>query len=69
MNMLSGLSANHPLHSDPERPWPYVVTVGYRLMGRKIVKRRKVYVRATRLAHAESSAIRYCREQAAPPAP
>ncbi|WP_189520010.1 hypothetical protein [Kushneria pakistanensis] len=66
MEIHQGLSADHPLHSDPEKPWPYVVTVGYRATGRKIIKRRRVYVRATGLTHAESSAIRYCREQSAP---
>lgn len=66
MENYQELSADHPLRSDPEKPWPYVVTVGYRATGRKIVRRRRVYVRATGLSHAESSAIRYCREQSAP---
>lgn len=41
------LSANHPLLTDPSRPWPYLVLVGYRAPGnRKIVATRSVYVRA-----------------------
>lgn len=42
------LSENHPLRTDPSRPWPYLVLVGYRAPGnRKIVASRAVYVRAT----------------------
>lgn len=42
------LSANHPLLTDPSRPWPYLVRIGYRAPGnRKIVASRAVYVRAT----------------------
>lgn len=42
------LSENHPLRTDPSRPWPYKVMVGYRAQGnRKIVASRAVYVRAT----------------------
>lgn len=44
---LYGLSENHPLRTDPERPWPYKVLVGYRAPGnRKILGTRSVYVRA-----------------------
>ncbi|WP_106478154.1 hypothetical protein [Phytohalomonas tamaricis] len=60
------LSPNHPLRSDPSKPWPYAVVVGYRLKARRIVKRRTVFVRATGLATAEIEAVMYCRDQAVP---
>lgn len=59
---MNVISKDHPLYSDPSRPWPYAVTVGYRAQGRKIVESRTVYVRATGEQDAGQKGIVYCRE-------
>lgn len=54
-----GLSADHPLRADPDRPWPYAVMIGYRGRAiRSIVTSRTLYVRATSLQGARSAAMR-----------
>ncbi|WP_278366910.1 hypothetical protein [Marinobacter salarius] len=56
------LSVNHPLHTDPLRPWPYKVLIGYRAMGnRKIVATRSVYVRASGESQARLVGLREAR--------
>lgn len=61
--MSHQLSPNHPLQTDPHRPWPYLVAVGYRKPGaRKIVCSRPLYIRATSEAGARMSAINKARE-------
>lgn len=56
------LSHDHPLLSDPARPWPYKVLVGYRAQGnRKIVATRSIYVRATSEGQAEQAGLREAR--------
>lgn len=59
---FSGLSENHPLRTDPHRPWPYAVTLGLRLAGaRRIVKHKIVNVRATSPDSAKTVALREAR--------
>lgn len=60
------LSADHPLRTNPNQPWPYKVLLGLRLSGkRQIVEHRSVYVRATSLRNAERAALRYARDMPA----
>lgn len=63
---IQRLSENHPLRTDPGKTWPYAVVVGYRAKARQIVKRRRVYVRATSPESAERDAVMYCRDVACP---
>jgi hypothetical protein len=59
---IRNLSPDHPLRTDPNRPWPYKVLVGYRAQGnRKIVATRSVYVRATSEDQAEQAGLREAR--------
>lgn len=61
MNQHS-LSENHPLLTDPNRPWPYLVLIGYRAPGnRKIVASRSVYVRASGEVKARMAGFREAR--------
>lgn len=54
-----GLSANHPLRTNPDRPWPYAVMIGYRGRAiRSIVTSRTLYVRATSASSAKAIAMR-----------
>lgn len=56
---LIDLSPDHPLRTDPGRPWPYAVQVGYRGQGaRSIVTSRTLYVRATSAGSAKVVAMR-----------
>lgn len=56
------LSENHPLRTDPMRPWPYAVLIGYRAMGnRKIVGTRPIHVRASGEEQARMAALREAR--------
>ncbi len=60
---INTLSENHPLRQDPQRPWPYVVLVGYRAAGsRKIVERSRQHVRATSIEAAMRAGITAARE-------
>ncbi|NIV38140.1 MAG: hypothetical protein GWN58_54615 [Anaerolineae bacterium] len=57
------LSSDHPLREDPNRPWPYQVLIGHRKPGgRKIVKHRRIYVRARGEERARLAALRIARE-------
>lgn len=56
---LAGLSPGHPLRTDPSRPWPYAVQIGYRGRGaRSIVTSRTLYVRTTSASSAKAIAMR-----------
>lgn len=60
---MSNLSPHHPLHTDPNRVWPYGVWIGYRIAGsRKIVDQRRHYVRATSHQEAMRAGIMAARE-------
>lgn len=57
------LSENHPLIVDPDKPWPWMVTIGYRAPGaRKLKATRSIYLRAAGDREAESGAIRQARQ-------
>lgn len=55
---LTGPPPGHPLRTDPNRPWPYAVQIGYRGRGRLIVTSRTLYVRATSASSAKAIAMR-----------
>lgn len=56
------LSENHPLRADPEKPWPWMVLIGYRAPGaRKIKATRSIYLRAAGSRQAESGALSQAR--------
>ena len=60
---MNSLSPNHPLRTDPNRPWPYVVLVGYRAAGsRKIIDHSRQHVRATSHQQAMHAGIIAARE-------
>lgn len=57
------LSQNHPLLTDPLKPWPYKVLVGYRRPGnRAITASRAIYIRASGEDEARLAGIRKARE-------
>lgn len=57
------LSEGHPLNSDPDKPWPWKVLVGYRARGnRSVVATRSIFIRAAGCQKAESGAIREARQ-------
>ncbi len=57
------LSENHPLRADPEKPWPWMVLIGYRALGaRKLKATRSIYIRAAGDRQAEAGAIRQARQ-------
>jgi len=59
---MTSLSEGHPLLTDPQRPWPYKVLIGYRAPGhRKIVSSRAIYIRAAGEDQARMGALREAR--------
>ncbi|OFE11425.1 hypothetical protein PHACT_12780 [Pseudohongiella acticola] len=66
--MNIALSPNHPLRTDPLKPWPYEVTVWYRKPGsRKLIHCRRLFVKARGTAAALRAGIRLAREQGSIP--
>lgn len=60
---MTHLSPHHPLRTDPNRPWPYVVLVGYRAAGcRKVIDTSLQHVRATSHELAMRAGIMAARE-------
>lgn len=60
---IYSLSDGHPLIKDPEKPWPWMVLIGYRAPGnRKLKATRSIYIRAAGCTMAEAGAIREARQ-------
>lgn len=59
---IYNLSEGHPLISEPDKAWPWMVLIGYRAPGnRKLKATRSIYVRASGCQMAEAAAIREAR--------